>query len=57
MLRFYVEHSLRVEKIHEIISFKRSKRLEKYINFNTQKTNKANNEFEKGFYTLLKIAL
>ena len=42
-----------VDKIHEIISFRQSKWLEKYINFNTQKRNKAKNEFEKDFYKLL----
>ena len=45
-----------VDKIHEIISFKQSKWLEKYINFNTQKRNKAKNKFEKDFYKLLNNA-
>ena len=36
ILKFYVRHGLVVEKIHEIISFRQSKWLEKYINFNTQ---------------------
>ena len=45
-----------VEKIHETISFKHSKWLEKNINFNTQKRNKAKNEFEKDFYNLLNNA-
>ena len=45
-----------VEKIHEIISFKQSKWLEKYISFNTQKRNKAKNDFEKDFFKLLVIA-
>ena len=31
--------------------------MEKYINFNTQKRNKAKNDFEKDFYKLLKNAL
>ena len=30
MLKFYVRHGMVVEKIHEIISFKQSKWLEKY---------------------------
>ena len=42
-----------VEKIHEIISFKQSRWLEKNISFNTQKRNKAKNDFEKDFYKLL----
>ena len=45
-----------VVKIHEIISFKQSKWLEKYITFNTQKRNKTNNEFEKDFNKLLNNA-
>ena len=47
MLKFYVRHGMVVEKIHEVISFKQTKWLEKYINFNTQKRNKAVNDFEK----------
>ena len=49
MLKFYVRHGIIVDKIHEINSFKQCKWLEKYINFNTQKRNKARNEFEKDF--------
>ena len=53
MLKFYVRQGMVVEKIHEIISFKQSKWLEKYISFNTQKRNKAKNDFEKDFFKLL----
>ena len=53
MLKFYVRHGMMVEKIHEIISFKQSKWLESYISFNTQKRNKAKNEFEKDFFKFL----
>ena len=42
-----------VEKIHETISFKQSKWLESYISCNTQKRNKAKNDFEKDFFKLL----
>ena len=42
-----------VEKIHEIISFKQSRWLEKYISFSTQKRNKAKNDFDKDFFKLL----
>ena len=45
-----------VEKLHEIISFKQNKRLEKYITFNTRKRSEAKNEFEKDFYKLLNNA-
>ena len=43
-----------VDKVHEIISFKQSKWLEKHINFKTQKKNQAVNDFEKDFHNLLK---
>ena len=35
MLKFYVTHGMKVEKVHNVISFKQSKWLEKYLNFNT----------------------
>ena len=53
MLKFYVRHGMIVEKIHEIISFKQSKWLERYISFNTQKRNTAKNDYEKDFFKLL----
>ena len=45
-----------VEKVQNVISFKRSRWLEKYISFNIQKPNKAKNDFEKDFYKLLNNA-
>ena len=53
MLKFYARHGMVVEKIHQIISFKQSKWLESYISFNTQKRNRAKNDFEKDFFKLL----
>ena len=53
MMKFYIRHGMVVDKIHNIISFKQSKWLEKYPNFNTQKRNKAKNNFKKDFYNLL----
>ena len=44
---------MKVEKVHNVISFTPSKWLEKYIIFITQKRNKAKNEFEKDFYNIL----
>ena len=55
-LKFYITHGMVVEKIHKIISFKQSKCLEKYISFNTQKRNRAKNDFEKDFLKFLVIA-
>ena len=56
MLKFYVRHGMIVDKGHDIISFKQSEWLEKYINFNTQKRNQAVNDFERDFYNLLNNA-
>ena len=56
MLKFYVRHGMIVDKIHEIISFKRSEWLEQNIRFKTQKRNRAKNDFEKDFHKLLNIA-
>ena len=53
MLNFYVRHGMVVENIHEIISVKQSKWLERYISFITQKRNKAKTDFEKDFFKLL----
>ena len=47
ILKFYIRHGMIVDKVYNIISFRQSRWLEKYINFNTQK------DFEKDFYKLL----
>ena len=52
LLKFYFRHSLIVNEVHNVISFKRSMWLEKNINFTTQKRNQAVNGFEKDFYKL-----
>ena len=52
MLTFYVRHGMIVEKVHNVISYKQSRWLEKHISFKTQKRNKAKNEFEKDFYNI-----
>ena len=56
MLKFYIRHGMIVDKVHEIISFKQSQWLEKYIIFNTQKRNQEVVDFEKDFYKLLNNA-
>ena len=56
MLKFYIRQGMIVDKIHNIISFRQSRWVEKYIIFNTQKRNKAKNDFEKDFYKLLNNA-
>ena len=56
MLKFYPRHGMIIDKVHNIISFRQSRWLEKYINFNTQKRSQAVNDFEKDFYKLLNNA-
>ena len=46
-IKFYVKNGMGVDKVQEIISYKQSQWLEKYISFNTQKRNQAVNDFEK----------
>ena len=47
MLKFYFRLGMIVDKVHNVISFKQSRWLEKYIYIFTQKTNRAKNGFEK----------
>ena len=56
MFKFYVRHGMKIKKVHSVISYKQSKWLEKYIDFNTQKRNLAVNDFEIDFYKLLNNA-
>ena len=56
MLKFYVRHGMIVDKVRDIISFRQSRSLEKYITFNSQKRNQAVNDFERDLYKLLNNA-
>ena len=56
MLKFYVRHGMKVDKVHDMKSIRQSRWLESYIIFNTQKRNQAVNDFEKDFYKLLNNA-
>ena len=56
ILKFYLKHGMIVDKVQNVISFKHSRWLEKYINFNTKKRNQAVNDFEKDFYKILNNA-
>ena len=56
MSKFYVRHGMVVDEVHEIISFKQSKWLEKIHFFITRKKNLATNDFEKDFHNLLENA-
>ena len=56
MSKFYVRNGMIVDKVFEIISFKQSRWLESYINFNNQKRHQAVNDYEKDFNKLLNNA-
>ena len=56
MLKFYVREGMINDKVHNVISFKQSKWLEKKINIITREKNQAVNDFEKDFYKLLNNA-
>ena len=56
LLKFYVKHGMEITKVHEVISFKQKKWLEKYLDYNTQRQNKTNDDFEKDFYKKLNNA-
>ena len=52
MLKIYAKQRIGLHKSHEIITFKQSEWLEKYIVFITQKRNLATNDFERDFNKL-----
>ena len=56
MLKFSVRHGMVIDEVHEIISFRQSKWLEKYVNLSTIERSKAKNDLQKDFYKLLNIA-
>ena len=45
-----LRHGMVVDKIHEIISFRQSNWLEKYINFYAEKRAKSSNNFQIEFH-------
>ena len=53
MLKFYIRHGVIVVKVHEFFPFKQTRWLEKCKSFDTQKRNKAKNEFENDLFKLL----
>ena len=48
-----LKHGLILEKVHHVIEFNQSAWLKPYINFNTELTKKAKNDFEKDFFKLM----
>ena len=56
MLKIHVRRGIVLDKVHEIMLFKQSMWLEKYIIFYTQKINQAVYDFEKDFHNILNNA-
>ena len=52
-MKSYVRNGRVADKVHERVSFKKSKWLERYISFNTQKRKLAENNFQRDFDKLL----
>ena len=57
VLKKYVELGLKVSKVHQIIRFKQTPWLKKFIDFNTQKRAEADSDFKKDFFKLLNNAV
>ena len=56
-IEYYIAQGLKVTKVHNVITFHQEKWLAPYINFNTSKRAKAQNDFEKDFYKLMNNAV
>lgn len=47
-LQFYLQHGLKLQKVHRCIESNQSQLLKQYIELNTQKRTQAKHYFEKG---------
>ena len=56
-LKFYLDHGMRLTKVHRVIKFNQSAWMEPYIMMNTWMRMKATNDIEKDFHKLMNNAV
>jgi hypothetical protein len=52
-LKLYTDLGMKLTKVHRAVTFKQSRWLKEYIDFNTKKRSVARNTFEKNFFKLM----
>ena len=52
-VQLYLSLGIKLTKIHRMLKFRQTGWMKKYINFNTEKSNNADNSFEKSFSKLM----
>ena len=56
-LKFYLQHGLKLKKVHRCIGFDQKEWLKPYIDFNTGKRKEAKSDFEKDLFKLMNNAV
>ena len=51
-LKLYLQLGLKIKRVNKVLTFKQSKWMKQYIEFNTEQRKKATNDFDKDFFKL-----